>query len=156
MRRIVVLPLLLVLILLPLPARVYAGVTWCESDPVVSLNGTLVDISVAIPLEYLLLVDGPVHYTIKTPSSVARHVIVSDVGFVAHGVRVDFADRRGGIDGNSFNTTIQVSVPIDESKLAPGETVPMKLTVRPLNAPTEVVYGTTDSTAVSLWITGFR
>ncbi|MEA2598977.1 MAG: hypothetical protein QOF01_5446, partial [Thermomicrobiales bacterium] len=42
-----------------------AGISWCRADPGVALNGTVVQIWVAIPLEYQPLVDGPIQVTIK-------------------------------------------------------------------------------------------
>ncbi len=55
--------------------------TWCKSDPVVSLNGTLVDITVGIPLEYEPLVTGPVRIEVQTPESVERELVLSGPGF---------------------------------------------------------------------------
>ncbi|CAA9386651.1 MAG: hypothetical protein AVDCRST_MAG93-9495, partial [uncultured Chloroflexia bacterium] len=46
-----------------------------------SLNGTLVDVWVEIPLEYVHLVNGPVTYTIHTHSSVDRLLVLNDLGF---------------------------------------------------------------------------
>ena len=48
-------PLLLLAVLMP-PAS--AGRLWCKADPIVSLDNQLVSITVAIPLDSLLLVNG--------------------------------------------------------------------------------------------------
>ena len=40
----------------------HAGVVWCKGDPVVVLGNVIVDISSAIPLEYVDDVNGPVRY----------------------------------------------------------------------------------------------
>jgi hypothetical protein len=133
----------------PLPAHAL----WCSSDPVVSLNRTVVDITVSIPLAYILYVNGPVRYTIQTPSSVVRKLVVNDVGYNGHGVTVSFTNRVGGINGNQFLTTVKVYVPIDMTKLPVGTRVPTLLTVFPLNGKQLQVSGTSQSTAMSLWIT---
>ena len=61
LRRLTV-PLFLALALLVQPAA--AGRLWCKADPVVSLDQRLVSISVAIPAEFLLAVNGPTSITI--------------------------------------------------------------------------------------------
>lgn len=51
---------------------VEAGRLWCKTDPIVTLNNRIVSITVAIPVEYVLLVNGPVIIEIATPPSVDR------------------------------------------------------------------------------------
>lgn len=133
-----------------LPAQ---AVIWCKTDPVVSLNGRLVDIQVDIPLEYVTLVDGPTLIDVQTPKSVVRKLVFNGPGFNGHGETVAFANRSGSLKNGQFPTTVQVRVPIDESKLAAGEVVPVQVTVATDGAILMVVQGTSDLTSVQLRIT---
>src|SRR5580765_8052013 len=97
-----------------------AKALWCQSDPVFSLNATLVDITIAVPLEYVPYVNGTVRYTLQTAPSIHRVLIVNDIGYNGHGVSVRFTNRTGGISGKKFLTTVTVFVPIDLAKLPKG------------------------------------
>lgn len=151
-------PLLVVFLaaLLALPQQAHAGITWCRSDPVFRLNGTLVDVQIAIPLEYQLLVNGPTRFVIETPRSVTRALYLSDPGLNLQGIQVDFVTNQAlKVDGQQFQTRIKVTVPIDTTQLPPGMVVPAELTVLPLNQlQPVVVMGTSDLTTTTLWITG--
>lgn len=144
--------LFLASVVLPLPA--HAGVVWCKSDPVFSFNGTIVDVAVDIPLEYVPYVSGPIEYKIHLPASVERQIIVSDLGYNGHGVTVEFIDRGGGTNDNQFHITVRATVPIDTARHPLGGPAPTALTVFPLNAQPQAVEGTSVHTAMSLWITG--
>ncbi len=129
--------------------------TWCKSDPVVSLNGTLVDITVGIPLEYETLVNRPTRIEIQTPESVERDLIRSGPGFNGYGEEVFFTDRTGEVQQKQFPATIKVRVPIDKPKLEAGEVVPVEVSVLADNALLPVIVeGTSDMTEVELTITG--
>ncbi len=147
----VLIPLLIILSFAP-PAQ--ASWSWCKSDPVVMLNGRIVDIQVDIPLEYVPLVNGPTSFEIQRPKSIQSVVIVSDMGYMGYGTRVHFTDGAGVIKENHFPTKIQVKVPIDKSRLAAGEVVPAKVTVTADNAGPVVVEGTSDLTAAKITIIG--
>ena len=67
---------------------VEAGRLWCKADPVVTLDGRVVSISLAIPVDSLLMVDGPTRIEIRTPATVERYVVVNDVGFLRGSVVV--------------------------------------------------------------------
>src|ERR687894_340138 len=99
MRRSAGLILLLAMFALVTPAQ--AGLVWCKGDPIVKLNGTLLDISIGIPAEYVLLVNGPVEYEIQTPPEVARQLILADVGY-GYGVKVKFTDWAGAVKAKVF------------------------------------------------------
>ncbi len=143
----------LAILVLALPGR--AALTWCKSDPVVSLNGTLVDITVGIPLEYEPLVTGPVRIEVQTPESVERELVLSGPGFNGYGEEVRFSDNTGKVREKQFPATIKVRVPIDKPRLDPGESVPVEVTVLADNAPVPVIVeGTSDMTALDITITG--
>jgi hypothetical protein len=130
-----------------------AGRLWCKADPVVTLDGRIVSITLAIPLEYLLLVDGPTIIEITTPPDVDRQLIVNDVGFL-HGSIVTFKDGDGAVEDGQIPVKITASVSIDESRLAPGETVPMQITVLTDYLRYETVTGTTEKTTMKLVVYG--
>ncbi len=138
---------LLALLSLTLPAD--AGFMWCKTDPVITLNGTIVDITTSIPLEYVPLVNGPVTYEVRTPKNTERHLVVNDLGF-GHGSEMVFLDGSGTIQDGEIPTRIDVHVPIDRSGLAPNETLPVEMVITPANGTQVVVTGTSTSTTASL------
>ncbi len=132
---------------------VEAGRLWCKADPVVTLDGRIVSISLAIPLEYLLLVDGPTIIEITTPPEVERQVIVNDVGFL-HGSIVTFKDGGGAVKDGRIPVTINASVSVNDAWLKPGETVPMQITILTDYLRYETVTGTTENTTMELVVYG--
>lgn len=150
-------PLVAALLLaLPVHSRPAHAAIWCKSDPVVSLNGTLVDVTVAIPLDYVPLVNGPVYYEIRTPKGVVRKLVVSDLGYNGYGVRVVFGDMTGTVTNKRFPTLVRAKVPIDKSKLPAGTVVPAELTVLPHNGSLLVKQGTTDLVELKLTVLGIQ
>lgn len=144
--------LLIPLLLLALPA--HAEVEWCKSDPVIRLNGTLVQIWVAIPAEYQALVDGPVEFEIRTPKGVVRELVSTDDGFNGYGEVVRFGDLKGVVENGTFPTEVRVRVPIDWSQLESDKPIPVQVEVIPENAGAVVVRGTSDLTRVTLPVSG--
>jgi hypothetical protein len=132
---------------------VEAGRLWCKADPVVTLDGRIVSISLAIPLDYLLLVDGPTIIEITTPPEVDRQLIVNDVGFL-HGSIVIFKDGGGAVKDGQIPVTITASVSMRDEWLSPGETVPMQITVLTDYLRYETVTGTTKKTMMELVVYG--
>ncbi len=137
---------LLALLLCALPAA--AGLEWCYRDPIVRLNGTQVQILVAVPEEYQALVNGPVNVEITTPTGTTREVVFTDAGFNGHGETVIFYDG-GTSRGAAFSVGIRVTVPLSQQKA-----IPVQVTVIPENAKGVVVTGTSDGVRAALWITG--
>ena len=132
---------------------VEAGRLWCKADPIVTLNHRIVSISLSIPIEYLLLVDGPTIIEITTPPGVDRRLIVNDVGFL-RGSIVRFKDGDGVVDGRQIPVKITASVSIDKSRLKPGEIVPMEIAVLTDYLLYETALGTTEQTTMQLTIRG--
>jgi len=120
------------------------GLLWCKADPIVSLDGRLVDITVSVPLSYQLRVNGPTQIQIKTPASVNRVVILNDLGFNLRGSPVTFVDGGEVADGR-IPVEIEATVPMN---LADGEVAPMEVTVSPDNALPTTVEGTNMRTVV--------
>jgi hypothetical protein len=151
MRRLLRAPTVSMVVLLALvltAPMVTAGRLWCSADPVVTVDHRIVDISLAIPLEYLLLVNGPTVIEITTPASVDRQLLVNDVGFL-HGSVVTFKDG-GQVQDGVIPIRINASVSIDHSRLSPGETIPLRITVVVDDLRIAVVEGTTDKTTMDL------
>lgn len=130
-----------------LPAE--AGLEWCPRDPIVRLNGTTVQILVAIPQQYVEHVTGPTVVEITTPKGTNRELLFTDDGFGGHGESVIFSDsssprgqeRAGRRSIRSLPVEIRVQVPVDESRLTPGETIPVMMTVLPEHGGQMVVCG---------------
>lgn len=132
------------------PAAADERFGWCKADPVVRLDGTLMDITVSIPPKYLFVVDGPTEILVKSPEGVDRQLILNDLGFMAKGSVVRFTNRSGEVVDGQFPVTVDVYVPVDEDQLLPGEVVPVEVSVLPQSgdSPRSVV-GTHKQTRVS-------
>ncbi len=130
-----------------------AALGWCRADPVITLNDAVVDVSVAIPLKYTALVNGPVQYEIQTPMSTERHVILNDVGYNGYGSKVIFKDGSGTVQDGQIPTTVRVYIPIDKQRLAPGEVVPAELTIIADDVTVLVEQGTSSQLTVNTLIT---
>jgi hypothetical protein len=134
MRRVILCLSLALLATLLIATPASAGRAWCARDPIVNLDGHIVQVWVAIPDEYVHLVNGPIDVEFSTPAGVERSVVFTDEGFNGHGERVTFVDNPAvAIEApNSFPVSIHVSVSIDET-LANAElstrSIPMEITV---------------------------
>lgn len=130
---------ILALLLVAMPAS--AGLVWCQGDPTVSLNGTTVQIMIAIPLDDQPLVTGPVHVVIGTPASVSRRVLLTDAGFNNHGEQISFQDIESGKSGSVFPADVSVSIPVDASHPG-GANIPVTMTISTTGKDPLVVKGT--------------
>lgn len=143
-----------------MPAQ--AGILWCRTDPIVELNGTRVNIIVAIPNEYQEFVNGPVQVRVKTPDEVTREVIWKDPGFNGKGEEVSFKDGGGKVRDGHFPTTVRVKVPFDEDALEAAEEelglevddIPMRVEIIPANAETMIFEGAANGAKVKFYIEG--
>lgn len=143
---------LVMLVGLATPAN--AGVVWCKGDPVIVLNNVVVDISSAIPLEYVPYVNGPVRYEITTPASVNHYVLVNDLGYNGKGSEVVFLDSDAEMEEEHIPVSVRVTIPLDTSRLAPGEKVPAELSIIVDDLTLISVMGTTDNTSTDVQING--
>jgi hypothetical protein len=94
-----------------------AGRTWCSRDPIVNVDGHTIQVLVAIPDEYVDLVNGPIDVVFETPAGMNRSVVFTDDGFNGFGETVSFVDapRRPVNSQSDFTLSVRVTVPIDES-----------------------------------------
>ena len=130
---------ILALLLVATPAS--AGLVWCQGDPVVSLNGTTVQIMVAIPVDDQPLVTGPIQAVIGTPASVRRNVLLTDGGFNGYGEQVTFRDTNVSYAGSVFPVDISVTVPVGTSHSG-GRDIPVTMTISTAGSDPLVVQGT--------------
>ena len=155
MKRVLRAPLIGLLALVVLALPVTAGeISWCETDPIVSLNGTAVQILVALPQDQVPLVTGPTVVRIAIPSDAVVAVLLTDPGFNGHGEVVTWETSGSLQPGQPIPVQIAISVPIDTSKLAGDSLVPVRVTVVPDNATPLVAWGTSRGTSVPLAVTG--
>ena len=144
--------------LVMLVAPVSAGREWCAKDPIVTLNGSVAQILVAVPEEYVPAVNGPIDVRVTLPRAVVAEVTFLDSGFNGHGETVAFQPTGASVatDG-SFVAGIRASVPVDQQVLRdlslPGGTVPVQVTVI-TNGKTTVVEGHNNGTTVDVTVQG--
>lgn len=157
MRRLTALFLSL-LVLTALAAPVQASVKWCSTkDPIVRLNGTQVQILVAVPEKYEALVNGAIDFEIQTPASTQRELLLTDEGFNKHGETVTWTDLAyAATDTSVVPTRIIVRIPVDRSGLRQGEKVQVQLTVIEDGRDPVVTYGTTENTTVGLAVKSLK
>ena len=108
---------LVIIATLVLASPASAGRSWCARDPIVSLNGHPVQVWVAIPEEYVPLVNGPIEVEFRTPKGMTRSVVMPDDGFNGYGEVVTFSEDLTSTinEQGDFTVQVRVSVPIDEA-----------------------------------------
>ena len=74
-------------------AQPVGATLWCKEDPVVRLNGTIVDITIAIALAYVPLVNGPVEYEVQTPNGSRLQIIFVDSVVFGNVTVIRFSDE---------------------------------------------------------------
>jgi hypothetical protein len=133
-------------LVMALPA--VAGREWCAKDPIVALNGNVVQILVAVPEGMDVDVTGPIHVAIETPEDVTHELLFTDSGFNGFGETVAFESVPGKIkrDG-SFKAEIDVTVPVA------AEPLPMQVTVI-TDTETIVREGSTSGMTIKLMVGG--
>lgn len=152
-RRLAVIVAIFALVGIVFVRPVGAGVTWCKTDPVVMLDGVIVDISSAIPLEYVPLVNGPVVYEVQTPKETSRQLILNDLGYNGHGSIVKFTNGNGVVRDSNIPVRVTVHIPIDTSRLSPGEQVPVELTIIAEDLTLATTQGTSGGTTADAVVT---
>lgn len=81
MRRLVTALVLAAVALAVVTAPTSAGYGWCRTDPVVLIDGRIVNITVTGPLLAPLKVTGPNQVVVRTPEDVDSYLILADLGF---------------------------------------------------------------------------
>ncbi|HEX5165510.1 MAG TPA: hypothetical protein VFV93_08955, partial [Thermomicrobiales bacterium] len=124
------------------------------------LAGHDVQVLVAIPAEYVHLVDGPIDVVFKTPSGMNRSVAFTDDGFNGFGETVSFVDNpRSPVNvKGAFTLDVRVTVPIDESQATSDlktDKIPTWITVTEGNTSV-VLHGWSDGSWVTARIGNVR
>jgi hypothetical protein len=103
-----------------LAAPVSAGRSWCRVDPDVLLEGTFVRVDVAVPEEFLHLVNGPTSLWFNLPSQVDRTFVWADDGFNGLGYTVGFSTAfQPNKPASKFSVNLTIKVPIKDGTKVP-------------------------------------
>ena len=120
-----------------------AGWMWCAKDPVVRLDGTSVQILVAVPQELQTAVTGPIQVVISVPVGVSTELVSTDAGFNDFGETVRFVtDPNLPTFGNRFLAQVRVTLPTAAGTLP----LPTMLTITPENGVARSTTGTSTFT----------
>lgn len=147
---------LLALLVVAMPAS--AGRAWCARDPIVTIQGTQLQILIAIPEEYVPYVNGPIHVDVRTPDWAPADLLFVDDGYNGYGEFVTFSIINGNpvYDPSKTQTNVDVMVPIAYDKLPPNTQVPVQVTLIPGKGATKVKNGNARSTSVGLVLASTR
>ena len=129
---------LLALAALAIPPSAEAARVWCMRDPVVVLQGTRVQLLVAIPEADEARVTGPVAVDFLVRAGVERRFVEADPGFNGHGYDVAFGTpyRPRAEPPARFRVRVHVRVPIEGRRK-----VPLRLEAIPDGGAAVVVEG---------------
>ncbi|HEY7033814.1 MAG TPA: hypothetical protein VH482_20930 [Thermomicrobiales bacterium] len=102
-----------------------ASVMWCRSDPLVVIDGYLVDVFVSVPIDQLLKVSGATEIVITTPPDVNIALASPGIGF-GYGEHVTFAESPSlDVTGQGMQIRVKVLVPTSD------DTVPVQVQLAP-------------------------
>jgi len=94
-----------------------AGRAWCRADPVLLIDGEVVDIQVSSSLEMYDSATGPIQMVVKVERGTRANVVLEDFGF-GHGydIKIETVNRlkRGVL------AEVQIYAPADDSSLPVG------------------------------------
>ncbi len=152
MRRSGVIALLMLLTLWLTGIPTYAGKGWCRSDPIVRINGADLQVWVAIPIDDLPDVIGPIQIELVAPRGSLTELVYVDDGFNGFGEAFRWAQGESTVvsDG-TFTVTARVSVPIRD-----GRYVPMQVELISENGIASAVYGETVGVEIDVTLHGSR
>ena len=131
-----------------------AGWAWCARDPIVRLNGALVQIIVSVPQEYRDAVNGPIQVDVLTPAGVSQELVFTDEGFNGYGEAVRFISSPNmPMFGSTFSTVIRVRVPIDAG-VAGVTSIPARVEVILPDGTSTLTEGLSRGIITTAWVTG--
>jgi hypothetical protein len=122
-----------------------AGKKWCRADPVVAINGHIVDISVYSYLDMQAAATGPVQIVVTLPSGMKGWVLAMDQGF-GHGYAVRFATSA---KLHATKSAIQIQVAVYAP--ASDRSLPVIAQLTPIGAG-PIAAGTASGNA-NAWVT---
>jgi hypothetical protein len=113
MKRMLIAPVVAILTLIMTLAPAGAGWGWCPVDPIVELNGTEVEIWVAIPEPFEEHVTGPVDFKIGVPKEVSTKVVFLDEGYNGYSEVVKFVPNGTSVNPDgTFQVDVHARVPL--------------------------------------------
>jgi hypothetical protein len=87
---------------------------WCRSDPLILIDGIIVDIFCTAPLTALLKVTGPTEIVITVPQGVKTTLLLAGIGF-GRGEKVRFATSNDLTRNEEhIDVKVEVTVPAKE------------------------------------------
>jgi hypothetical protein len=89
----------------------YAAFHWCADDPVLSIGGTRVNVTVDVPEEHVDKVNGPVRVVVFVPRNIEAYVIESGNGFNGHGEEISIIQKGWARPGQPIKFEVAVQVP---------------------------------------------
>jgi hypothetical protein len=116
MRRFSVSLLLGALALLLVSAPASAGRSWCARDPIVRIDGTDVQVWVAIPDEFVPYVKDKVKVKFAAPKGSNRQIVFTDDGFNGKGEEISWGDSHPTTDGTK-PLDAEVRVIVDQGRI---------------------------------------
>jgi len=94
-----------------------AARAWCRTDPLVLIDGTIVDIFVLGPLTAPLKVTGPTEVVVTVPVGVSASLVLMDLGF-GRGEVVSFAESAEPTkDDRGIQVKVDVRVPARDKSM---------------------------------------
>lgn len=92
-----------------------AGRGWCRSDPLLLIDGILVDIFCTAPLSVLWQATGPTQIDVTVPDGVKATLVLAGIGF-GRGERLRFANSKDlERTEDSIEVRVEVLVPAREN-----------------------------------------
>lgn len=112
------------LLVLAVPAS--AGRAWCRADPIMTIDGEVVDVYISSNLQMFLSASGPIQMVVTVPQGVKANVVLHDLGFLrGYKTKIEYSsDLQVRSDGH---------VPIRVAVYAPARSssLPVSVTVVP-------------------------
>ena len=122
-----------------------AGRVWCSRDPVIKVNGQVVDVLVSSYTEMNASANGPLQFVVTVPAGTSTSVLATDNGF-GYGYSVT-VKTSSSLTKNAKSTQVRVEVYAP----AADATLPVKIDVKPRSAG--AVKATTTQGLANRWVT---
>jgi hypothetical protein len=122
------------------------GISWCQSDPVLKINGQVVDVRVSSVTEMKSLATGPIQLVVTVPTGTSTELLAADQGF-GYGYRVSFV-QSDRLLKKAVGAEVQLAVyaPASDGSL------PVKVGFRPLSANGEFTLAASAIGTANTWV----
>jgi hypothetical protein len=107
------------------PNTARAGLGWCAGDPVIVVDGQLVDLLVSVMIDDLLKVNGPTQIVVTVPKGIDAMLLVASPGF-GYGEEVSF-DQSPSLKATAEGIEMRVEVYLPAS----DDAMPVRLQIAP-------------------------